>query len=97
QLRPLTNVEQLSKDDGSGLAKGLDLVNQQRQARGLAEVEDQADHFHLVREGCRALRRVEAQAQKAATRQAQAAAGLARADRPGPKRTGPAARPGAPG
>src|SRR5262249_22860018 len=35
QLRPLTNLEQLSKDDGSGLAKGLDLVNQQRQARGL--------------------------------------------------------------
>src|SRR5262249_17066050 len=92
QLRPLTNLEQLSKDDGSGLAKGLDLVNQQRQARGLAEVEDQADHFHLVREGCRALRRVEAQAQKAPTRQAQAAAGLGRADRQGHKRSGPAAR-----
>src|SRR5262249_13434608 len=89
QLKPLTSLEQLSKDDGSGLAKGLDLVNQQRRDQGRAEVDDQADHFHLVREGCRALRRVEKQAQKAATKQAEAAALLARADRQGHKRTGP--------
>src|SRR5262249_15367691 len=92
QLKPLTSLEQLSKDDGSGLAKGLDLVNQQRRDQGRAEVDDQADHFHLVREGCRALRRVEKQAQKAATKQAEAAALLARADRQGHKRTGPTAR-----
>src|SRR5262249_3881453 len=62
--------------------------------RGVAEVADQADHFPLVREGLRALRRVEAQAQQAATRQAEAQAQLARADRQGHKRTGPAARLG---
>jgi hypothetical protein len=91
-LKGLTSLEQLSKDDGSGLAKGLALVNQQRRELGQAEVADQADHFHLLREGRRALRRVEAQAQKAATAEAEAAAQLARADRQGHKRTGPAAR-----
>src|SRR5262249_25947992 len=91
-LKGLTNLEQLSKDDGSGLAKGLALVNQQRRAKGRNEVADQADHFHLLREGRRALRRVEAQAHRAAPRQAEAAAQLVRADRQGHKRTGPAAR-----
>ena len=39
QLAPLSQLEQLSKDDGSGLARGLELVNQERRAEGRADAE----------------------------------------------------------
>jgi hypothetical protein len=92
QLAPLSQLEQLSKDDGSGLAKGLDLVNQQRRALGQAEVADQADHFHLLREGNRALRRLQGDVTRALQRADEADRQLARVSRQGRKRTGPAGR-----
>jgi hypothetical protein len=92
QLAPLSHLEQLSKDDGTGLAKGLELVNRQRRADGVAEVADQADHFHLLREGQRALRRLQGDVTRALERAEQADRQLARASRQGRKRTGPAER-----
>src|SRR5271157_1157075 len=61
----LPALEQVTKDGGSGLAKGLGLVNQERQRRGLTAVADQDDHFHDLREGRRALRKNESIARRA--------------------------------
>ncbi len=46
----------MTRDGGTGLAKGVTLVNQERQAQGHDAVADQEDHFHTLREGRRALR-----------------------------------------
>lgn len=54
----LPGLRQTTQDGGTALAKGLDLVNQQRRAQGQAAVVAQDDHFHVQREGRRALRRL---------------------------------------
>jgi hypothetical protein len=59
EFRRLPNLKQLTRDGGTGLAKGLALVNQERQARGDDPIADQEDHFHTLREGRRALRQVQ--------------------------------------
>jgi hypothetical protein len=61
EFRCLLNLEQVTRDGGTGLAKGVALVNQERQARGQAGIADQEDHFHTLREGRRALRQVQQQ------------------------------------
>src|SRR5262249_34888968 len=50
------NLQQVTRDGGSGLAKGVALVNQDRQAQSQPLLADQEDHFHTLREGRRALR-----------------------------------------
>jgi hypothetical protein len=59
EFRPLPNLRQVSRDGGTGLAKGVALVNAERQAQGQATIADQEDHFHTLREGRRALRQVQ--------------------------------------
>jgi hypothetical protein len=59
EFRRLPNLEQLTRDGGTGLAKGLARVNQERQAQGKDAIADQEDHFHTLREGRRALRQVQ--------------------------------------
>ena len=59
EFRRLPNLKQVTRDGGSGLAKGVALVNQERQERGEAALADQEDHFHTLREGRRALRQVQ--------------------------------------
>jgi hypothetical protein len=59
EFRRLPNLQQLTRDGGTGLAKGLALVNQERQARGDDPIADPEDHFHTLREGRRALRQVQ--------------------------------------
>jgi hypothetical protein len=59
EFRRLPNLQQVTRDGGSGLAKGVALVNQQRQAQGHDAIADQEDHFHTLREGRRALRQVQ--------------------------------------
>jgi hypothetical protein len=56
EFRRLPNLRQLTRDGGTGLAKGVALVNQERQAQGDDALADQEDHFHTLREGRRALR-----------------------------------------
>lgn len=58
-FRPLPNLQQVTRDGGTGLAKGVAQVNQERQAQGQTALADQEDHFHTLREGCRALRQVQ--------------------------------------
>jgi hypothetical protein len=59
EFRRLPNLRQLTRDGGTGLAKGIALVNQERQAAGQDAIADQEDHFHTLREGRRALRQIQ--------------------------------------
>jgi hypothetical protein len=58
EFGPLTRLRQTTQDGGTALAKGLALVNQERQQKGQEAVLAQDDHFHVQREGRRALRRL---------------------------------------
>jgi hypothetical protein len=52
----LPALEQVTKDGGTGLANGLEQVNQQRQQHNRPAVQEQDDHFHVLRAGRKALR-----------------------------------------
>src|SRR5205085_10254115 len=56
ELRQLPHLQQLTRDAGTGLPKGVALVNAERQQQGRTRLEDQEDHLHALREGGRALR-----------------------------------------
>jgi hypothetical protein len=59
EFRQLPNLRQATQDGGTGLAKGLALVNAQRQQAHQPPVVAQDDHFHVLREGPRALRQLQ--------------------------------------
>jgi len=65
EFRQLPNLEQLARDGGKALAKGVALINAERQERGQSPVVDKGDHFHALRGAGVGLRRVEKQAAKA--------------------------------
>jgi hypothetical protein len=92
ELAALPKLEQVTRDGGTGLAKGVALVNAQRPARGQQGVVDQGDHFHALRGGSTGLRKAEAQARQALATAEAADKELAAWDRQGQKRTGPAVR-----
>ncbi len=52
-FQQLPNLQQLTRDGGAGLRKGLALVNAQRQQQGRPAIADREDHFHALREGRR--------------------------------------------
>jgi hypothetical protein len=72
EFQQLPALEQVTRDGGQGLRKGLELVNAQRRRDGQPEVADQEDHFHLLQWARRALREVRQKAVRA-LRQAEAA------------------------
>ena len=45
ELRRLPKLEQVARDGGKGLAKGVALVNAERQEKGQSPVVDKGDHF----------------------------------------------------
>lgn len=92
ELAALPQLEQVTRDGGSGLAKGVALVNAQRQADQRTAVVDQGDHFHALRGGGVGLRKAETQAHQAYAAAEAADKKLAECDRQGHKRTGPAVR-----
>jgi hypothetical protein len=65
EFRQLPHLRQTTQDGGSGLAKGLDLINEERHQRQQTPVAAQDDHFHVLREGRRALRKMQGKASKA--------------------------------
>jgi hypothetical protein len=65
QLRQLPSLQFVSRDAGAGLDAGIRRVNAFRAERGQAPLADQDDHFHLLREGTRALRRLQGQVTRA--------------------------------
>lgn len=58
-LRPVPNLPQVTREGGTGLAKGVAPVHQQRQAQGHTLSADPEDHFHTRREGRRAVRQLQ--------------------------------------
>lgn len=88
ELAHLPALTQLSRDGGTGLAKGVALVNAQRQQAHQPAVAEQADHFHLLRDGRRALRRLHGQVTRALEAADQAEAALQRVRRRGQKQSG---------
>jgi hypothetical protein len=62
QLGALGSLEQVTRDGGNGLGKGVERVDAARRAEGRPGVADQLDHFHTVREGNKALRRTASKA-----------------------------------
>jgi hypothetical protein len=75
ELGRLPHLEQVIRDGGSCLAKGVADLNDARQRQGLPPVADQLDHFHVRREGGRGVGRAER-----AARQAERALAAAEAD-----------------
>jgi hypothetical protein len=76
ELGRLPRLEQVVRDAGSCLGRGVADLNAQRQGRGQDPVADQLDHFHVLREGGRGVGRAERAAQRA-----QVALAKAEADR----------------
>jgi hypothetical protein len=65
EFRQLPKLEQVTRDGGKGLAKGVALVNAFRQEHGQPLVVDKGDHFHALRGAGVGLRKVQMQAAKA--------------------------------
>lgn len=65
EFEQLPALEQLTRDGGQGLRKGLEAVNRKRREDGRPEVADQEDHFHLLQRARRALREVRHKAARA--------------------------------
>jgi hypothetical protein len=57
EFRQLPNLEQVTRDGGTGLAKGVALENEQRQQHQRPLVVDQGDHFHALWSGGVGLRK----------------------------------------
>jgi cell division protein FtsB len=88
----LPNLEQMARDGGTGLAKGIALLNAQRQEQGQEPVVDQGDHFHALWTGGVGLRRAAKRASSALAEAAEAQKALDECARQGQKQTGPAVR-----
>lgn len=65
EFQALPQLQQVTCDGGVGLRRGIALLNEQRTSQEQKPVATQDDHFHLLREGQRALRRMQSQAQQA--------------------------------
>jgi hypothetical protein len=65
EFQPLTGLEHLVRDGAKGLHNGLARVNEERERQGRPIITDQLDHFHTLREGRRALRKTQGQAERA--------------------------------
>jgi hypothetical protein len=94
ELAAPPSLEQVTRDGGAGLAKGVELLNAQRQGQGRPAVADQGDHYHALRGGGAGPRQAEARARRASAGAEAADRELATANRRGRKRTGPAVRAG---
>lgn len=57
QFVKLPALEQVTRDAGSALGKGVALCNERRQEQNLDPVADHLDHFHTTREGGRGQRK----------------------------------------
>lgn len=84
EFRLFPNLQQVTRDGGTGLAKGVALVNQERQDQDQDACADQEDHFHTLREGRRALRQI----QQRVCRAIDAAAAARHQERQKARRTG---------
>ena len=92
QFGHLPNLEQVARDGGKGLAKGVALVNAQREKDKREPIVDQGDHFHAFRPGGVGLGRLARRAQKALTEAEEAEKKIEKLARQGKSLTGPTSR-----
>ena len=92
EFSQLPNLEQVTRDGGSALEKGVTLVNAQRQQRGQEAVVDQGDHFHALYGGSVGLRKAEKQARRTLEAAEVAEKELAECQRRGQSLTGATVR-----
>jgi len=92
QFAQLPNLEQLARDGGTGLAKGVALENEQRQKNHGKRIVDQGDHFHALRPGGVGLRKAQQRARQALAQAEGAQQALDNCARQGQARTAAAAR-----
>jgi hypothetical protein len=88
ELEQLPALEHLVRDGAKGIENGLVRVNRQRLKDEKKPVSDQLDHFHTLREGGRALRKTQAQAERAWSKAEEADKKVARQNRQGQALTG---------
>jgi len=88
EFRAYPALEQVSRDAGLGMQKGLATVNAERQQAGQENIDDQLDHFHTTREGGRALRVTQLRAQRALTTAEEEQKEVARRQRHGQSQAG---------
>ena len=65
EFAQLPNLEQVMRDGGKGLAKGVALINEQRQEQAQPLLTDQGDHFHALWKGSVGRNKAKRQAEKA--------------------------------
>jgi len=88
----LPNLEQLARDGGSGLAKGVALANARRQEEGRAPFVDQGDHFHALYKGGVGVRKAELRARQAFAKFEAAQQAVAECNRQGQSQAAAAVR-----
>lgn len=92
EFAALPNLEQVARDGGAGLAKGVALVNAQRIEQGQEPVVDQGDHFHALWKGGVGLRKAQQRACKALAQAEAADKAWAECARQGQNQAGAAVR-----
>jgi hypothetical protein len=92
EFTPLPNLEQVMRDGGTGLKKGVALVNEQRHEQGQSLLTDQGDHFHALRGGSVGVNKAKRQTSKALAAAEAAQKQLDECARQGQARTGAAVR-----
>jgi hypothetical protein len=92
EFRKLPNLEQVARDGGSGLAKGVAVVNAERQESKRSKVVDQGDHFHAFYDGSGGVRKAALRASTALAAAEKADKALAECAKQGQKLTGAGAR-----
>ena len=65
EFAALPNLEQVARDNGMGLAKGVALENERRQEQKRELIVDQSDHFHALQNGGVGVRKAQSRAQQA--------------------------------
>ena len=65
EFRQLPQLQHVLRDAGTGMEKGLEAIDAERQKQGQKPVAQSLDHFHLTQEGSIALRRLQSQASRA--------------------------------
>lgn len=88
EFKRLPALEQVNRDAGEGLQKGVSLVNQERRKEEKQPIAEQLDHFHTLREGSRTLRRAQGRISRAMKKAEQAQRREERCDRRGQAKTG---------
>jgi len=88
EFQQLPALEHVVRDGAKGIQNGLARVNEERQEQERPTITDQLDHFHTLREGRRALRKTQGQAERAWTAAEEADKKVTRQKRHGRAKTG---------